>query len=168
MPAHKKDPYEHISTPPSEEVRWQVSCTSKTRSSREDAGDVEKYAEVIVTARTWADAKPLAFQEFAGKHGIYEPEDVKAFVLRDARPVAICPTCQRAARHTAIGCTDDFHKGTATPQERDERACDSKGTVPPKERDVNECVAATSNRKKTDKKKPTALPKVFGGQGGAP
>lgn len=81
MDEEKKD------TPPASDVRWEVSCNERTRESREQTGEISRHVKVIVSARTWVDAKERAFREFASAHQIYEPEDVEAFVLRDAVPL---------------------------------------------------------------------------------
>ncbi len=75
MEEDKKD------TPPADDVRWEVSCNERTRASREEPGEVSRHVKVIVSARTWVDAKERAFRVFASEHQIYEPEDVAAFVL---------------------------------------------------------------------------------------
>jgi hypothetical protein len=80
MDEEKKD------TPPAQDVRWEVSCNARTRTSREDKGEISRHVKVIVYARTWVDARERAFRAFASEHQIYEPEDVEAFVLRDAMP----------------------------------------------------------------------------------
>ena len=76
-------------TPPAHDVRWEVSCNERSRKSREETGEISRHVKVIVSARTWVDAKERAFREFAGTHQIYEPEDVEAFILRDAVPMPI-------------------------------------------------------------------------------
>jgi hypothetical protein len=81
MDEDKKD------TPPAHDVRWEVSCNERTRESREQKGEISRHVKVIVSARTWVDAKERAFREFASAHQIYEPEDVEAFILRDAAPL---------------------------------------------------------------------------------
>lgn len=83
MDEDKKD------TPPADDVRWEVSCNERTRTSREDKGEISRHVKVIVSARTWVDAKERAFREFARAHQIYEPEDVEAFVVRDAVPLPV-------------------------------------------------------------------------------
>lgn len=76
-------------TPPAEDVRWEVSCNERTRESREQEGEISRHVKVIVSARTWVDAKERAFRTFASEHQIYEPEDVEAFVVRDAAPLLV-------------------------------------------------------------------------------
>jgi len=76
-----RDAFPHISTPPSEEVRWQVSCRYL------DSERVRWATAEIVTARTWVRARELAYRAFAAR-GIYEPEQLDGFVIRDARPIA--------------------------------------------------------------------------------
>jgi hypothetical protein len=83
MDEDKKD------TPPAHDVRWEVSCNERTRESREQKGEISRHVKVIVSARTWVDAKERAFREFASAHHIYEPEDVEAFILRDAVPLPV-------------------------------------------------------------------------------
>jgi hypothetical protein len=75
---------DRLSVPPSEAVLWRVTCVEKTRSSREATGEVARYADVKVVARTWFDARQAAFQRFALEHHIYEPEGIGGVIAGPA------------------------------------------------------------------------------------
>lgn len=108
-----KDSHPQISTPPSDDVRWQFTAWRVERLTLISVRPVERFL-CEVTARTFFAARVLAFREFVLRAAIYPAPESERGLSRSKQctPRADSSAPDFSSLHDDVGTVATSHNGS--------------------------------------------------------